>query len=70
VQKIQLDLSSHPVKNLLSEKVRLGKIEIIKDRDTDEEQISIDFSVVQQSANESNMRKGSIISIPAYSSLN
>jgi hypothetical protein len=70
VQKIQLDLSSHPVKNLLSEKVRLGKIEIIKDRDTEEEQISIDFSVVQSAASESNMRKGSIISIQAYSSLN
>jgi len=70
VQKIQLDLSSHPVKNLLSEKVRLGKIEIIKDRDTEEEQISIDFSMVQQSANQSNTRKGSIISIQAYSNLN
>lgn len=70
MQKIQLDLSSHPVKNLLSEKVRLGKIEIIRDQETEEEQISIDFSILQPASKEELSHRSSIIAVPAFPNLN
>jgi hypothetical protein len=70
LQKIQLDLSNHPVKNLLSEKVRLGKIEIIRDKETEEEQISIDFSILQPATKDEHSRRGSIIAVSAYPNLN
>jgi hypothetical protein len=70
LQKIQLDLSSHPVKNLLSEKVRLGKIEIIRDQETEKEQISIDFSILQPEQGEELSHRNSIIAVPVYPNLN
>lgn len=70
MQKIQLDLSYHPAANLLSEKVRPSRIEIIKETAVEEEQMSIDFTPVQPDARKTRLPKKLIIAAPGFKSLN
>lgn len=70
VQRIQLDLSSHPAANLLSENVRLSRIEIIKEAVIEEEQMSIDFTPVQPDTRKTRLPKKLIIAAPGFKSLN
>lgn len=70
MQRIQLDLTSHPAKNLVKEKVRLSKIEIIKEAKTGEEQISLDFNSIQTETKERLEHRGSIVLAPGYRHIN
>ncbi len=70
MQKIQLDLNNHPATNLLKNKKRISRIEIIKDAQTNEEQISIDFNIFQDDEKEIHPRKNLIVVPPGYKHIN
>lgn len=70
MQKIQLDLTNHPISKLLSDKVRTSRIEIIEDNNKGEEQFVIDFDLIQSDVKNKQSRKGSIIASNSFPGMN
>lgn len=70
MQKIQLDINNHPATNLLKNKKRFSRIEIIKDTQTNEEQITIDFDIFQDETKEIHTHKNLIVVPPGYKHIN